>query len=189
MSSSTQPADLFLLFTKRLESGGFRYLVSGSVASILYGEPRVTHDIDIVLELPANAAPQLAALFPPEAFYCPPEEVISLEARRRSRGHFNLIHHQTGFKADIYLDDSGPLHRWALDHRREVVLPGGHLWVAPPEYVIVSKLVYFREGGAEKHLRDIRSVLEISEDDIDIDTIEHWVGRYGLDEVWRTIRP
>jgi len=188
MSSSTQPADLFLLFTNPLESLGFRYLVSGSVASILYGEPRVTHDIDIVLELPADAAPRLAALFPPEAFYCPPEEVISLEARRRSRGHFYLIHHQTGFKADIYLDDAGPLHEWALDNRRKVNLPNGHLWIAPPEYVIVSKLTYFREGGGEKHVRDIRGMLEISGNDIDLDTIEQWVQRLGLDEAWQTAR-
>jgi hypothetical protein len=185
MSSSTQPTELFLIFTAPLEALGLRYLVTGSVASILYGEPRMTHDIDIVLELPAREAQRFAAAFPLEEFYCPPAEVIDIEARRRLRGHFNLIHHETGYKADIYLRDEGPLHQWALDHRRSVELPGGRLSIAPPEYVIVSKLAYYREGGAEKHLRDIRGILEVTGDELDDAALAEWVTRLGLDDEWR----
>lgn len=184
MPSCTPSTDLFQLFTAPLNTLGLRYLVSGSVASILYGEPRVTHDIDIVLALTVNDVPGLIASFPIDEFYCPPSEVLRIEVRRRMRGHFNLIHHETGFKADIYLLDEGPLHRWAISQRQCVDLAGGKLWVASPEYVILSKLEYYREGGSEKHLRDIRGILQVSGVDVDRGEIERWVARLGLDAQW-----
>jgi len=38
--------NLFLMFTQRLNTLGVAYMVSGSVAVIIYGEPRLTHDVD-----------------------------------------------------------------------------------------------------------------------------------------------
>lgn len=187
MSSSAPAADLFLLFTAPLDGLGLRYLVTGSVASILYGEPRMTHDIDIVLELDARAARRLVEAFPEKQFYCPPVEVIAIEANRRQRGHFNLIHHQTGYKADVYLKGELPLHEWALEQRRSIDLPAGRLWVASPEYVILGKLQYFRDGGSDKHLRDIRGMLAVSGTEIDRDAIESWVERLRLDEEWKAV--
>jgi hypothetical protein len=65
-----------------------------------------------------------------------------------------------------------------MDYRGESVA------VAPPEYVIVRKLEYFREGGSEKHLRDIRSMLSISEEQIDKGALEDWVRRQGVGAQW-----
>lgn len=116
--------DLFLEFVRPLDALGLRYMLTGSVAATLYGEPRVTHDVDIVVELPPRMAKAFAASFPDERYYCPPEEVILQEALRRQRGSFNLISHATGFKADIYLANADPLHLAALDDRRKVVVDG-----------------------------------------------------------------
>ncbi len=62
------------------------------------------------------------------------------------------------------------------------------LLVAPPEYVIVRKLEYFREGGSQKHLRDIRSMLQVSHDQIDQAALGEWVARQGVTEQWRLAR-
>ncbi len=59
-------------------------------------------------------AGRFADAFPLEEFYCPPTEVIEQEALRAQRGHFNLIHHESGFKADIYLANRDEFHRWVL---------------------------------------------------------------------------
>lgn len=72
---------------------------------------------------------------------------------------FNLIHHASHFKADIYLAARDPLHAWALAHRRRISVAGSDLWIAPPEYVILRKLEYLREGGLDKHLRNVRFML------------------------------
>ena len=68
--------------------------------------------------------------------------------------------------------------------RREFVFEGERVWVAPPEYVIVRKLEYYREGGSEKHLRDISGILELSPKEIDFKQLEELVHRYGLEKEW-----
>jgi hypothetical protein len=112
--------------------------------------------------------------------------VLAIEVRRGQRGHCNLIHHDTGFKADIYIAFD-ELHRWALAHRRTIDLDGLRMSVAPVEYVIVRKLEYFREGKSEKHLRDIRGMLEVSSDQIDRALLERWIARLGLTAAWSTV--
>lgn len=183
-----QRADLFLVFTAPLEHENIRHMVSGSVASMVYGEPRLTNDIDIVLELAPADAGRIAHAYGDDDFYRPPTDVIVVEAARTCRGHFNLIHHETGFKADIYLAGTDPLHAWALDRRRRIDLSAqGHLWIAPPEYVILRKLEYYGEGGSEKHRADILGMLEVSGDLIDRDALESWIRRLGWTETWARI--
>ncbi|MEZ4226789.1 MAG: hypothetical protein R3B13_37955 [Polyangiaceae bacterium] len=176
--------ELFRVFTDRLNALRLEYMVTGSVAGTLYGEPRVTHDVDLVLRLPGKRVSELVLQFPIEAFYCPPEEIIVQELLRGQRGHFNLIHHETGFRADVYLVGRDPLHSWALSERRSIEVEGQPIWVAPAEYVIVRKLEFFREGGSEKHIRDIRGILEISSDLVRREIVELWVDRLGLAQAW-----
>jgi hypothetical protein len=147
----------------------------------------MTNDIDLVVELSVQHVPAFAKLFPIERFYCPPEEVLHIEIRREMRGHCNIIEHASGFKADIYFpyDD---LHQWALSECREIELGEGTLRLAPPEYVIVRKLTYSREGGSEKHLRDIRGMLAVSGESIRIPWVEKWAIRLGVMAEWERAR-
>lgn len=108
-----------------------------------------------------------------------------VEARRRQRGHFNLIHHDTGHKADIYLFGEDPLHAWGFANRRRTEVDENRsLWVAPPEYVILRKLQYFKEGRSEKHIGDIRGMLEVSGEAIDRNILAHWIPELGLKSEW-----
>ncbi|HEX3481857.1 MAG TPA: hypothetical protein VHT91_42885 [Kofleriaceae bacterium] len=173
-------------FIVRLERLGIPYFVTGSMAGILYGEPRLTHDVDIVVALTSRDVQRFVEAFPLDEFYCPPEDVLAIEVRRGQRGHCNLIHHDSGFKADIYIAFD-ELHRWALTHRKELTLDGLRVSVAPVEYVILRKLEYFREGGSEKHLRDIRGMLEVSGAQIDGPLLEQWIARFGLAAEWTRV--
>src|SRR6185295_9277694 len=93
----------FLIFATRLEATGIPYMITGSVAATLYGEPRLTNDIDIVALILDTHLATIASVFPPHEFYLPPEEVLRVEAARTHRGHFNIIHHTSGYKADVYI--------------------------------------------------------------------------------------
>ena len=177
-----EDSGLFLLFVRPLNRLGVAYMVTGSVASMAYGVPRVTLDIDVVIELSPAQAGLLPGAFPPDAFYCPPREVIGLEVQRASRGHFNVIHVETGFKADFYAAGADPLHRWGMARRRRVEMFGELVMLAPPEYVIIRKLEYFREGASEKHLGDIRGMLDVSGDLIDRSAIDAMARERGLQE-------
>lgn len=176
-------ASLFALFAHHLNEAQLPYMITGSVACMVYGDPRLTLDVDMVVALAPADATRVEAAFPAIDFYCPPPEVIEIEVRRGMRAHFNIIHHESGLKADIYpVGDA--LQRWALPLRRFIDIDGDRVAFAPPEYVVLKKLEYFREGGSEKHLRDIAGVLRVSAGDVDVDVIADWVARRGLDDAW-----
>lgn len=170
-------------FLEPLERLGLPYCVTGSVAASVYGEPRLTADIDVVLLLGMQDIAALRSAFPDAAYYVPPDETLRLELARNTRGMFNLIHHASQFKADIYLAARDPLHAWALEHRRRISLEESGAWIAPPEYVILRKLEYLREGGQDKHVRDVRFILAASA--VDRAFVEAEVARLGLQTQWR----
>ena len=179
--------ELSLLFVRPLNRIGARYLVSGSVASILYGEPRLTHDVDFVIFLRDSDITRLQQVFPAPDFYMPPPEVIAAEIARPSKGQFNVIHSDTGFKADFYTAGRDELNAWAFRNSRKMEYRGETIVVAPPECVIVRKLEYFREGGSEKHLRDIRAMLAVSGDLLDRAELLDWIRRLGLGSEWQQV--
>jgi len=179
-----QEANLFLIYLNRLNNTGIEYMTTGSVASIIYGDPRVTHDIDIVLALNTNNIEKLLKVFDTEEFYCPPLDVIKSEMSKRIGGHFNIIHHETGFKADIYPIANDKLHQWAMTLRKKVKIENSDIWLAPPEYVILRKLEYFKEGQSSKHLRDIKKMLDISGKTINVSELERKVLELNLSAEW-----
>ena len=86
---------------------------------------------------------------------------------RQTHAHFNLIHHQSGLKADCYPFTGDPLHQWALDNRQTISLgENRRICLAPVEYVIIRKLEFHAAGGSEKHLRDIRNMRALQEESI-----------------------
>ena len=183
--SFMQSPDEISLFAGKLNQLGVPYMVTGATAAIVYGQPRVTNDLDVVLALDAAAVQRLADYFPEADFYLPPESVLRVEQGRRQRGHFNIIHHESGYKADVYLVGDDPLHTWALPLRRAIPWGRETLSVAPPEYVILRKLEYFREGGSQKHLLDIRAMLAVTE--VNHTELTRWINVRGLKAEWEQV--
>jgi hypothetical protein len=185
--SAMREPELFLLFVRPLNRAGIRYIVSGSVAAIFYGEPRLTHDVDCVVFLNANDVEKLFSVFPEKEFYLPPRETILSEIARGNHGQFNVIHRDTSFKADLYPTGRDELNAWAFRNKREVEFEGEKIILAPPEYVIVRKLEYYREGKSEKHLRDIRAMLAVSSEELNRAELNEWIQRLGLESEWKLV--
>jgi hypothetical protein len=154
---------------------------------MLYGEPRVTHDIDLIVFLTPEDVSRLAVMFPSPAFYVPPVAAILEEMARQTRGHFNILHTDSGLKADFYLAGKDPLHAWAFRNARRYVIGANSIALAPAEYVIVRKLEFFREGASQKHLRDIRAILAVSGDQLDRAALNDWVARLNLEDEWQEV--
>lgn len=179
--------DELSLFVERLEATGAPYMVTGATAAILYGQPRVTNDLGVVLGLDDAFRAALLRAFPETEFYVPPESVIQAEQARPQRGHFNVIHLKSGYKADIYLAGEDPLHAWALPRRRRLAWGGPlEVAVAPPEYVVLRKLEYFREGRSSKHRTDIRAIVEVT--GVDESVLAPWLAKLGLSALWQELK-
>jgi hypothetical protein len=147
---------------------------------VIYGDPRFTRDIDLVLVLDRTGVQNLRAAFEGEDFYVPPREAMEKEVERARGGHFNIIHRDTALRADIYLVGNDPLHAWALERRRRIDLEATQIWVAPLEYVILRKLQYYQRSESDRHLRDISMMLRISGDMLDQEALEDWLTRLDL---------
>lgn len=179
------PSELLRHVAGVLERLGFRYLVTGSTATIFFGEPRFTNDIDIVLDLPPARISELCAAFPAEDFYLSEESVRRAVARG---GQFNLIHPRSGLKIDFIVATDTPFNRSRFARSRRLTPgPDFQATFASPEDVILKKMEYYREGHSDKHLRDIAGVFRISGDQIDRVYLEEWIARLGLGEIWQEV--
>ena len=180
-----EQSELLRFVVAAMERLGLQYFVTGSTVTIFYGEPRFTNDIDIVVDLPAGAVAEFCRQFPPDDFYVS-EEAASDAVRRRSQ--FNIIHPAFGLKVDIIVPAATEFNQSRFQRARRV--HAGPDWDASfssPEDVIVKKMESFREGGSEKHLRDVAGVVRTSGADIDTAYIDRRAAAFGLSEVWHRI--
>lgn len=180
-----EQSELLRFVTRILEELGLRYFVTGSVATIFFGEPRFTNDIDIVVDLPASRVSAFCEAFPAEDFYVSEESVRRAVAGRRQ---FNLIHPASGLKVDVMIPAETPFNESRFARARRLhPAPDYNAAFASPEDVILKKMEYYREGGSEKHLRDIAGILKISGDQIDLIYMADWSSRLGLSEIWTKV--
>jgi hypothetical protein len=180
-----EQTDLLRYVISILEHLSIRYAIVGSFASTAYGEPRFTQDIDIVVELEQSLALQLCAAFPADEFYV--SESAVREAVEHSRP-FNVIHPTSGNKVDFLVVSGDSWSRQQLARRRrETIVEGQEAYLAAPEDVILGKLVYFNEGGSEKHIRDITGILRVSGDIVDRDYVARLAETLNVADVWQAI--
>jgi hypothetical protein len=180
-----EQSDLLRRVLEVLDGLKIPYFLVGSLASAAYGEPRLTQDIDLVITLSADQTAALCAAFPSDDFYV---SLPAAEQAVRSRGQFNVIHPASGNKVDFMIARVDPWDRSQLARRREVpVFPDRPAYVAAPEDVILGKLLYYAEGGSEKHLRDITGILRVSGELVDRDYVAHWAKQLHVEEIWRAV--
>lgn len=174
-------ADLCTHGLTALEALGARYAVIGTIASSFYGEPRFTHDLDVVIGIEA-ARESLGIHFPADRF-----QITSLVEKSLHR-QFNVIHPRSGNKIDFMVERSDSWGKMQLARRRRVELfTGQRAYIAAPEDIILGKLLYYREGESPKHLRDIAAMLQVSGDEIDRDDVTKWATELGVLNVWQAI--
>jgi hypothetical protein len=180
---SVNQESFFEFVLRALERIGVPYMIAGSVAAMLYGEPRLTNDMDVVAELAPDHIEPLLAQFQTDEYYVPsPAFVRSIVA---NGGAFNVIHVPSASKVDLIIRRRNDFATVEFSRRRSLPFTDGFdAFVATPEDVILSKLLFYREGRSEKHLTDIAGVLRVSAGQIDESYIESWVQRLGLVDGW-----
>jgi hypothetical protein len=180
--------ELFELLQKIIEvfeKLSIPYLVTGSVASMAYGEPRLTNDIDIVADIKLSHITGLLADFPKEEYYIDEEMIKGAICRV---GQFNIIHPASGLKVDVIIKQDIPFDQSRFERIRRIY-PGPYpADFASPEDVIIKKMEYYKLGGSEKHLRDIAGIFKISGESIDRDYISQWANKLDLNEIWDMLK-
>jgi len=182
--ASLEQSDLLKFVAEQLEALGITYMIVGSYGSAAYGEPRMTQDIDVLVDLSPAQLDALISRLPREDFYVSRDAAL---AAIRDRGQFKIIHPESSIKVDFMIAGADQWGREQLraPERLELV-PGVEAFVARPEVIIISKMLYYHEGGSEKHLRDIASMLKLTKN-IDRDYVARWAQKLGVADVWEAI--
>jgi hypothetical protein len=179
-------SELLILVASVLEDAGVPFMVTGSFASTIHGEPRLSHDIDIVIELQPHDVGSIACRFQELDFYADEESLAEAVARQ---DQCNLIHLESGEKVDFWVLTDSPFDRSRFARRVQAPYSGRVLWVSSPEDTILMKLVWNQQsGGSEKQRRDVLRVYETQCADLDQAYLDHWARELMVTDTLEAIR-
>jgi hypothetical protein len=164
--------DVLKLVAARLEAAGIPYMITGSIAAGLYGQPRMTRDIDVVAVLHPPDAARLAEFLTP-AFVGDAEAIREAIAARRM---FNLVHREALQKVDIIVRDDREYEVEKFHRRRQIEVDGHPIWVISPEDLVLSKLVWAKDTRSDLQLRDVRGIIAL-QPALDWGYLERWAMR------------
>lgn len=169
-----------------LDAAGIDYMVTGSIASSLQGEPRATHDLDVVVQISPEQLPDLIRAFPRAEFYI---DEAAARSAIQSRGMFNLLEITEGDKVDFWLLTDEPFDRSRFARKYAENVFGIRLKVSRPEDTILQKLKWMaHSGGSERAFIDAVRVYEVQHGQLDNEYIEKWALQLGVSELWQRLQ-
>lgn len=162
------------------------YAIVGSFASGIWGEVRFTQDIDLITSVQECDLPQLLTLFSPPEFYA---SLPAAQEAVRNASQFNIIHLDSGNKIDFMIAGTSQWSQRQLQRSHIVqMFPDQTGRVSSPEDVILGKLLYYREGGSDKHLRDIAGIVKVSGDTLDWEYLAQSALELELVDLWNSVQ-
>jgi hypothetical protein len=163
-----------------LERSAASYAVVGSIASNYWGIPRFTHDLDILVVLDAARARQVVTALP-ESFYASAEAAVEAVA---SQSMFNVIHFDSGLKADLWVSKGDPFSQSTLKRRCRVeIITGLEAWLGSPEDVLLHKLVWNLITPSERQLADAAGIASVQAGKLDLDYLRRWAAQQSTADV------
>jgi hypothetical protein len=171
---------------RALDSAGIEYMVSGSIVSSLQGEPRLTHDIDVVVAIQEPKVSLLAGNFPLPEYHLDEDSILDAIKKKKV---FNLIDVNSGDKVDFWIltDEAFDTSRFKRKHAQEVV--GFKVVVSSPEDTILMKLKWAKlSEGSEKQYTDALRVYEVQCEKLDMGYLIEWSKRLGVDALLKRIQ-
>jgi hypothetical protein len=164
----------------RLNSAGIGYMVTGSIASSYYGEPRATRDLDIVIDPDVDSLDVLVDGLAADGFYVDRDAAHDALDRR---AQFNAIG-PDALKVDFMIRKRRPFSVEEFERRQPADLLGTAGFVASAEDLIVAKLEWAAESESDVQLRDVAGILAVSGDAIDVVYLRKWIKALQLEAIW-----
>ncbi len=167
--------------TAALDSAGINYMLTGSFASVFYGSPRSTQDIDFVIEATPARLQAFAGNLLDDEYYVDLD--AALEAFKRE-SLFNVIDLKAGWKIDMIIRKSRAFSREEFGRRQHVHMGGIPLFVASAEDIILAKLEWAKLGASQRQIDDAAGILKLRGDSLDRSYLDKWVRELGLTKEW-----
>jgi hypothetical protein len=175
--------DILKSVAARLEASGIPYMVTGSMAANFYATPRMTRDIDLVVELREGDIGRMVALFQSE-YYIDRDMV---EQAVRSQSMFNMINNALVVKVDCVVRKDSVYRQEEFFRRRSVMVDGAPVTIVAPEDLILSKLEWAKESRSQMQLDDVRNLFR-SVAHLDRAYLNRWADHLGLAALYREVQ-
>lgn len=172
------------LVTARLDEAGIDYMLTGSIASGHYAQPRMTRDIDLVVELELGDAERVHAIFS-DHFEC---DIDTIRDAITRRSLFNLIHTEAIVKVDFVVRKDTPYRREEFGRRRKVVIDGQPMWIVSVEDLLLSKVLWGKDSQSELQFRDVRQIAT-AQPGLDWGYVQRWAEALSVTDLLRGLRP
>ncbi len=166
---------LLAKIVEALDAAGIKHMVTGSFASTFHGEPRMTRDIDVVIDPDETSIALFVEQFDTDVFYI--DDAASATERRDM---FNVIDVTTGWKVDLIIRKDRAFSEEEFRRRVPTVIGGVATFVASAEDTILSKLEWSTRSGSERQLRDVVAVIQVQRSTLDFDYLNHWATQLGV---------
>ena len=178
--------ELLRKVTETLDRHGMDYMITGSMASSLQGEPRATHDIDLVISIQESDIRNLVEAFPSPFYYLEAESVREAILH----GSVSTLMDNTGAdKVDFWILTNQPFDQSRFARKRVENVMGLSVKVSSPEDTILAKMRWVVEsGGSEKQFGDALSVFEIQRGKLDLDYLNKWAAVLEVEEIWNRLQ-
>ena len=178
---------LLLDITKILQDLRIDYFITGGMAISVWGRPRSTDDIDIIIKIAESQVGLLARAFREISRMGYADENMAIEAIR-NKGEFNFIDSNSGLKVDFWIfDEKKNIESLKFKNRRLERFLGQDIYFVSPEDLILSKLNWYQQTQSTRHLEDIESILSISGKNLDMDYLNKWIKKLGFLEDFNKI--
>jgi len=182
MASAQSPSSVIVRFADILDAAGIPYMLTGSFASGIHGQPRASHDIDFVIAPTLGSLNQLLKELPEDEYYVSREAALDAYGRESL---FNVVDMATGWKIDFICRKSRAFSLTEFERRTPQTLDGRNIFVTTAEDALLSKLEWARLTESERQLTDAAGIIAIQGDMLDTDYIEKWTLYLGLQELWQ----
>lgn len=171
-------------FTKLLDGLDILYLVGGSMASSVHGEPRSTNDIDIVADIRLENLDDFVDAVAADYYVSP----TAARQAVRSEASFNVIHVGAAIKVDVFVAGSDPFNEERLRRRQLIEVsddPPASIYVDTAEHSVLRKLEWFRRGGevSDRQWRDVLAILRVQGESLDSTHLATWANNVGVSDL------
>lgn len=175
----TSQEKLLLEIAKILGNLKIEYFVTGGFAVSVWGRPRATFDIDIIIKIIEPQAVLLAKAFREISKAGYADENMIKDAID-NQGEFNFIDPSSGLKVDFWVAREGASFPPEFKRKRLKRISNQNVYFVSPEDLILSKLQWYKISPISKHLEDIESIFKISGKELDMLYLRKWAKALGV---------
>jgi hypothetical protein len=173
--------DILKDVTGKFDKLGIQYMLTGSLAMSYYAQPRMTRDIDLVVEIHLGMIEKIEQIFKADYYL----SIDSIRDAVENEFMFNFIHNKSSIKVDCIVRKNETYREIEFDRRKKIQLADTNIFIVSKEDLIISKLFWIKESNSELQKRDVKNLLISG---FNREYLLNWINKLDLMKIYQIIK-